>query len=745
MKTKDIIAITAMLLIAAAPLLHGQEGETDSNVFGHVIDASTDEHVPFINVVIEGTRIGTITDGSGHYILTNLPVGKHTLVVLGMGYETQRIEIEIDLGQTLEVDFEVNYVGINLDDIVVTASPTASGFRYQPDIAYLGEQLQRRNEVSFGEILNFSPGISMRSFGSAPARPVIRGLDGDRILVLENGERMGDVSETSADHAIAMDPMVASRIEVVRGPASLLYGPSALGGVINLMTTDIPDRWDFGSSGLLSSQYSSMNRMGAGFARYTHGWDSYAISGRFAYREGGDIRTPAGRVPGTSMRNTDGALGFGFSGDRATGGISFSASDQEYEVPESSLIDDEGVYITMQRVALQGRVAMQNSSSFFDRTQFRFNASRMFQQEIEYEYDDGLRDEDVELEYLKHTFSSTATLQHKPFSFFDRGAVGLNLYGHNLDVSGDEAYTPGERRFNMGLFTFQEIPITNTMRFQAGVRFDLMHIGAMENELFPGIRDNRFAINYSGSFGFNHRPIEGLEIGGQFARSHRNPSVEELFANGVHIGAGVYELGNSNLRDEIGQGTDFFINWNRNPLVMEAAFFVNHFRNYIIFESTGTTDDDSGYPVFRYRGEEARLAGAELSAFWTPHRRVEIGMAADFVTGKVIADEESYLPFIPPFRIRGEVEYDYDRGWVGARVTHAARQDRVATEEDPTDGYTLLALSAGYRIRTSVMQLIILRVDNLLDQEYRDHLSRIEDRNYPMPGRNISLTYRLMF
>jgi iron complex outermembrane recepter protein len=463
------------LLMILLPVLstitaNGQR-DTDANVFGHVVSVREGEHIPFINVIIEGTRLGTITDASGHYILTNLPEGRHTLVVKGMGYETKSVEFEISANQSIEIDVEVHYTGVDLDEVVITASPTASGFRYQPDMTYMGEDLQRRSEVSFGEMLNGEPGVAMRSMGSSPARPVIRGMDGDRILVLENGERMGDISETSADHTISLDPMVASRLEVVRGPASLLYGSSALGGVINLMTTDIPDRWDRGSAGIVSLQGATMNSMGAGFGRYTYGNDTWAVSGRFAHRRASDITTPAGVVRGTSMNNIDGSLGAGFNTGRSTGGVSLSLTDMAYEIPENIDNPDEGVEIRIQRQAMQGRLNFQNSG-FFDRGQLRFNATRMFQQEIEYEWLDGVVDEDVEIEYEKYAISSTFTIQHKPFEIFDRGAIGLNFHGHTLDVGGIEAYTPGERRVNLGIFTFQEIPLSRSHavpgRHQAG-------------------------------------------------------------------------------------------------------------------------------------------------------------------------------------------------------------------------------------------------------------------------------------
>src|SRR5690554_5248907 len=220
----------------------------------------------------------------------------------------------------------------------------------------MGEEIQRRSEPSFGEMLNGQPGVAMRSMGSAPARPVIRGMDGDRILVLENGERMGDISETSADHSISLDPLAASRVEVIRGPASLLYGSSALGGVINLMTTDIPDQWEEGLSGVVSAQGATMNNMGAGFGRLTYGGEKNAFSGRMALREAGDITTPEGKIPGTFMHNYDGSLGWGMNHKKLNGGLSLSVSDQAFGIPESIDVPEESVEIRAGRMALQGRL-----------------------------------------------------------------------------------------------------------------------------------------------------------------------------------------------------------------------------------------------------------------------------------------------------------------------------------------------------------------------------------------------------
>lgn len=720
---------------------------TDANIFGHVIDASSGEHLPFINLIIKGTRIGTMTDASGHYIMTNLPVGEHTLIAAAMGYEPVEIDFKAVANQTTEIDLVIRHTGINLDEVVLTASPTASGFRYQPDDVLLGERLQKKGEVSFGEMLNGQPGVAMRSFGSAPARPVIRGLDGDRILVLENGERMGDIAETSADHAISLDPLVANRIEIVRGPASLLYGSSALGGVINLMTSDIPDDVPTGFSGVVSAQGATVNNMGAGFGRLLYGNGKTAFTARGSFRQAGNIHTPEGELPGTSLRYYDGAVGWGFDQQKLNGGLSFSISDQVFEIPESVDIPDERVEIRVNRQILQGRFRRE-FDGFFDKAQLRFNMNRFQQEEVElFGLPGSSETEDVVLVYEQYTFNSTLTFQHKAQGIFDRGAIGLSLQGKQLDVDGDDVYTPGELRMTAGLFSFQEIPLSNIMRLQFGLRFDFQHVNAVDNTVFTNVDASRTSVNYSGSIGLNHRPLPGFEIGGQFARSHRNPSIEELFADGPHLGVSLYEKGDPDLKDEIGHGGDFFINYSSDSFEVEFASFVNYFRNFIIFQPTDQVDEASGYPVYRYEGDEAIMMGGEVSLRTTFFEKLNLTSTIDYVNGRRANNGKAgeYLPVIPPFRFSTELEYDFGLGWLGGKFQAVAKQDRVAPDEEVTDGYTLFGFTAGIRLNGSGRHVIVLRLDNALNTSYRDHLSRIEDRHFSMPGRNLNVSYRWFF
>jgi iron complex outermembrane recepter protein len=714
-----------------------------NTIHGKVTTVEDNETVPFINLILEGTRTGTLTDASGRYQMSDLPDGSHVLIVKGMGFEAARKVFEIENGQNLEINIEVEYRGIDLQEIVVTSSPVSRGFRYQPDNSYVGEELQKRSEISFGEMLDGEPGIAMRSMGPTPSRPVIRGLDGDRILILQNGERMGDISETSAGHAISLDPLSASRVEVVRGPASLLYGSSAIGGVINLMTSDIPDQWDPGASGVVSVQGASMNNMGAGFGRYTWGNENWAASGRFGYRKAGDVRSPAGIIPSTYMDNYDGSVGLGFNKDNTSGGFNFSAGMQSYGIPEELDEPDEKAEVRIQQQMMQGRLNF-GLNGFFDKGQVRIHASKFIQQEMAIELHEGITREDLEIEFDKFNISSTMTLQHKPVGILDRGALGLNIYSRLMNIAGDDAFTPDENRYNIGLFTFQEIPVTTRLRLQFGVRLDFLRATALPND-FSQMNQSRDALVYSGSAGINYRPFEYLEVGGQIARSHRYPMLEELFAHGPHLCAGLYEVGSIELDDEIGYGSDLFARWTNGVLKSELALFYNFFSNYIIMQPTGEDDPDSGLPVVSYQGDRAKLYGGEASMGWQILKGLTANLGVDYVYGRRISNGSEYLPFIPPLRVSGKIEYDYGSGWVGSDIRAVSAQNNVAPGEYSTEGYALIAVNAGYRLNGSGQHVIILRVENLLDVQYRDHLTRIEERNYPMPGRNINLAYRWFF
>jgi iron complex outermembrane receptor protein len=740
-----ILLVTLAFICTFLPVntVFGQIQASSSSISGIVVDATSDEPLEFATVVVIGTRTTVQTNKSGEFRLVSALNASSKLRISMIGYEIYELDLQNYLGSTNSIVIRLNPSVSIIDEVVVTGSPTGSGFRYQPAQAFNKAQLSQRQDVSVGHMLDGEPGVAMRSFGPAPSRPVIRGLDGERILILENGERMGDISESAADHAVALDPGAMNRIEIVRGPASLLYGNSAMGGVINLITNDIPNDWTVGTWGSVSGNVASVNSLGMTSARLGYGNESYAVTGRGSVRGASDLQTPSGRIPGTGLTTYEGSAGFGFKSDNIQGGITVMGMDSGYGIPGDPN-DVNEIEIRFQRTAMQYRLDAQRDA-FFDKIQIKGHLSLYDQQEVDIQLLDESTVEDIPLTYSQQSISSTLYIQHRPVGILDRGVVGFNINGRIMDVGGLDAYTPGDQYLNFALFTFQEVPISSILRLQAGLRLDSRSIKTRFIETQESDQTGTINTDLAGSIGINLRPSIGLEMGIQLAKAHRYPTIEELYSDGVHLGAGSYERGNQDLKTESGYGLDVFVSKSYGKWVAELTGYSMWIQNFIRFEPTGLIDTDSGFPVFEYRAGSARLVGSEFQVSGQIGSNWTIRSSADLVFGDVTGASGHPLPTIPPARINNTLRYDNQGWWAQIRVKHVLKQNRVAPDEMPTNGYTLLGGAIGIQVGKESIHRVILRVDNAFNASYRDHLSRIEDRGQLMPGRNVSLIYTFDF
>jgi iron complex outermembrane recepter protein len=690
----------------------------------------------------------TVSGANGGFAFREVPAGRWVLEVTGVGHATEQVSFEHG-AETTHLVVPVRLQVLRLEGVVGTGHPLGRATLYQPAVGLGPDELARRLDASIGAMLDGTPGVAMRSLGVAPTRPVIRGFDGDRVLVLENGERMGDLAESAADHAVALDPLALSRVEIVRGPASLLYGSSALGGVVNLLTSDLPESWRPGWSGTAQVQGATMNRSMAASASGVHGGDRWAATMRVSHRDAGDLRTPESVLPGTAMRSHDGQIGAVVVGSGTRLGLSASLVDRGYGIPEAIEDPTSDVYLTMRREAVQVRYDWEpaDDAGFARSVEVRAHVARFFQQELERSLGSSgsVLEQDVELEFDQVAASLTATLGHRPLGPFDEGAVGLAIRGRRLEIGGAEAFSPGVNEHSVAAFVFEEWPLRPGVRLQLGVRGEANWSAARPNADFPGARDRRESVALSGSVGLNWRPAPAWEMGTQFARAHRNPSVEELYADGPHLGAGTYEIGSPGLADEIGHGVDLFVRHGSPSHALEVAVFLNRVEGFVAFQPQGRVDPGSGLPVFRHEGADARLVGGELSGHWKLFEPVLLMASVDLLRGDRMDGGGEPLPALPPLRGRLEARYDQGRGWIGTTLRSAAAQRRTAGGEDPTDGYTLLDAQLGLRFDAAGTRVLVIRVDNATNRLYRDHLSRIEERGYPMPGRNVSLLMRLSF
>lgn len=730
-------------------------------------------------VYITELERGTTTDADGHFRIENLREGEYTVRFSFIGFQTKRVNVTIP-SEPVEIVLQSEFV--RFDDVVVTAQPTRSAVNYQSARSYSESDLARRSGTSLAEMIDGEPGVSTRSFGSGPARPVIRGFDGERLVVLENGERMGDIQSTAPDHAVTLDPLNMNRVEVVRGPASLLYGSSALGGVVNMFTNDAPRDWSPGLTMGITGHGASDNRLRSGAGAFTYGSENYVLAASGIYRKSDNFSN----LQNTFIDSHSYSAGGSMKHDRVRAGASVRYYVNDYGVPEFTREDGVEIEPDMQVLIDRlnfGAYANVDLGRFFRELDFRFSASQSLQEEGEAPI--------FELVIDTGTISSTAMLIHEPLGFLNEGVFGVNLHRRFQDVGGLEAYHPGEDIWNLAAFTLQEATLTNRLRMQFGARVEheWQETNPVAADNFdpeamaanPDVPDTPPApdalvftsesfnhLNIAASAGFNFRASDRWEFGTNVARAHRNPTILELYADGWHAGASRIEIGDPTLEPEIGYGVDLFTRYRTPRLRAELTGFYNTLQNFIALENLGLqcggqiNMGDLSVPspqqepeCVRFFATDAEMLGFEFELAYLLTEQIRLNFGTDYVRGTQ-AGSNNPLPMIPPFRTTIGAMYDDGTFSLGGNLRMVASQTRTPDDELDTDGYMLLRLQSSYQFELGGgIHQFSLRVDNALNTTYQDHMNvtrRFDVETEPglgrranMPGRNVNLIYRLLF
>ncbi len=714
-------------------------------LLGYVTD-SAGSPLPGATVWIPEVETGTATDLSGRFEFAGLEDGSLTLVIRFVGYKPTEHQIHLPDAAAEPVRITMQEIVYLTNELLVVGTLFDRITRYQPTQSYSGIEIQQRNTSSIGTLLDGESGVAMRSMGNAPARPVVRGMDGERIQVLQNGMKMGDFSSTGADHAVILDPATIERVDIVRGPASLIYGSSAMGGIVNVHSADIPSGWTTGTSGYFGTEGQSGMESLSGLSRLTYATDGRALTFRSSLRNTGSMQTPAGEVPGTDLRSLHIGTGAAWRYQEGYSGFSLQYSDKEYGIPDDPFNLDEEVEIAMRRFAFQGVSHHRLDHGFWEAAEARLVYNYYTHEEIEYEFNDGiLDDKNLELAIDHHFIQSDLLFQHAGRGIIDNGTAGLTFAWRDVAVGGEEALTPDARGWTVAGFLIEEIALPRNWNIQTGVRLEWNHLRSVANEDYPDAGRTRSQGIWAASAGVSGPVFGNTRLGFQLSRSHRTPSLEELFADAIHFAAGAYEMGDPDLHDEVGYGLDVFLDYRNGSWDLHLALFANRIANYITLRPTGQSEPTRGYPIIEYYGSNAELLGGEFSARRKLSDQLDIKLGADYIHGSELNGSRQPLPLIPPLRLSAESTYDTGRWWTGVRVRHAFSQDRTAEAEAETNGYTLTDFSAGARLGAANIHQIIINAENLFDVTWRDHLSRIEQRDIPMMGRNIRLSYRYYF
>jgi iron complex outermembrane receptor protein len=626
---------------------------------------------------------------------------------------------------------------------VVSVSPNArSQFEsYQPTSVLAGQELSRHVEGTVGATLATQPGVAERSLGPGPSRPVIRGLDGDRVLILEDGQRVGDLSSQSGDHGVTVNPASSTRIEVVRGPATLLYGANAIGGLVNVISDTIPTERVNGTSGGFSMDFGSAATAGGGAADVTWGNNRWALHASGSGRRSGDVDTPEGEVANTQSRGGAGSLGVAWTGERSYFGGSYGYDDTKYGVP---FIEGGEIELTPRRHMAGFRTGIQRLNGPIDSVRVLAGYRRYRHEELE--------GDEVGTRFENDTFDLNLQAHHAKLGRLT-GTIGAAILTRDFKAIGEEALSPPVAEKSFAVFAYEEV---------AWQHFTLQFGARLNHATFRpegGLPDRDFTDG-SGSVGLLYRPAaanDRLTFALSLAHASRNPALEELYFFGPHSGNFAFEIGNPSLDSERALGVDASVRWQSGRFTGEFTYFRNNIDDYIFrnpiseeefharYGDLEAGDHDHGdLPIIEFVAADSMLQGVEAHADFEALRGFFVELGYDIVRGE-LREGNRPLPRIPPTRFRGGLRYQKNALQVGGELIAAAKQDRVFGEETPTDGYNLLKLFTAYSFGSDrIMHTITARLDNATNELYRNHLSLIKDF-VPEMGRNFKLIYSVRF
>lgn len=728
------------LIRIAIPLLAiwtmGSSVQAQSSVIlGRVQSAASGEPVEFAQILVQEAHRSTTSDVNGAFLLRHMPSGSFVLQAYRIGFFPLEVTIELTPGDTLDLTLRMRDSVIEAAEVVVTDEGLGAQ-TVEAASELRGGRLRQQLGTTIAETLDQEPGLSMRSMGPAPARPVLRGLGGERLLVLEDGGRTGDLSAATSDHALVIDPITAERIEIVRGPAALIYGPNTLGGAVNVVRDFVPSTHPDRVRMTLSGQGQSVSRGVAGGAVVVAPvGNSLVVRADGAYRGASDVDTPEGRLMNTGLDTRNGSIGGSLVRPWGYVGVSGSVYDSNYGIPGGFVgAHPNGVNIELNRRHLRTRGEWIAPIRGIRHLEARGSYSRYFHQEFE-------ADGSVGIEFGLLSYHATVVAHTVGRGRLKEGAIGAWAEYRDY-ASGGFSSTPATTEWTIAGFGHQRIAF-GPGSLNVGARYDLRQVNpSREFQSDIGeIRQRDFG-GVSASVAYDWPASERLSLKATAMRSIRLPGIEELFSEGPHLAAYSFEVGNPDLNVEVGTGFELSAGWEGPRISWYGAAYLNRFSGYIFPQNTGELNTRIYLPIFQYAGSDARMEGAEgrvemrLSNAWS------LSGTASYVRGTLTELDEP-IPWTPPFRHSVSVRYDRQPLTLGASLRGSSAQERLGPFEEPTSSYLVPDLFAEYILSSSrALHTLTLAVDNATNTTYRDHLSRVKSV-MPEPGRNVRLVYRV--
>lgn len=698
----------------------------------------------------------------------------------------------------------------DIETLIITASPLErSVLQSTTPVSILsGDELEKNQAATLGETLKSVPGVNSTYFGPVSSSPIIRGLDGPRVKVIQNGLDSSDASRVGPDHVTTNETSTATQIEVLRGPSTLIYGSGAIGGVVNVVDNRLPKTRQDETSGRVNALYDSVSNErlvstdingGSGniawhldaFKRKT---DDYDVP-EFALEDGDIVDS----IENSDIDSQGFTFGAGWVGDDVTVALSYGRLETDYGIPghehdhddedhddeddhdyeEEHEEEEEEVFARMKQDRVQSMVDWKNLSGLF--TEVHWHSAY-----TDYEHSE-IEEGEVGTTFENDSIESRLWAKHKAASGWE-GVVGLHYTNSEFAAEGEEAFTPSTDSTNTALFVLEEKAMGDFL-WQLGGRIE--HVSHkpdndffIDSEVDANFKDLTYTAA-SASAGFVYQLDNNQSLAVNYAFSERAPSSSEIFSNGLHISTSTYEVGagfeleiddsdpddieftvvqaSTDVDKEISNNIDITYRIQTDSLQANFSVFYNQIDNYLFQQNTGLEfhdheeeeeehdeeedHEEEGTPVYLFAQQDAKLYGFEADVDWHLNENLRVSAFTDFTRAKLTHSEDgnTNLPRIPPMRFGAELHWEQDSWHAELGATHYSKQDKIADYETETDGYTLVSASFNYYMPLGDNDLTLyVKGNNLTDELGKVHSSFIKDVA-PVPGRSFSLGAKYSF
>ena len=609
-----------------------------------------------------------------------------------------------------------NPLGVGSDDLVVPVS------------VLKGRELSLRREGTLGETLNGLPGVSATRFGPNASRPVIRGLDAERVKIMQNGVGVVDASSLSFDHAVGVDPLIIEQIDVIRGPAALLYGGNAVGGVVNAIDHRIPTEKLKGILGRAEARFGGAESQHNGAAVVDVGNGIFAIHADAYKRKTDDLDIPGfavsrrkseadgtprenrGKLVNSSADGDGGALGASLTFDNGYIGAAYSTLNNNY-----GTVAEEAVRIDMNSDRWDVASEFTDLGPLVNRVKFRLAHTDYEHKELE----DGI----IGTTFKNRGLEGNIEAGHSPLAGLN-GVFGFQFGNTNFEAIGEEAFVPSVNTQNKAVYVYEEFPL-DQHKITFGGRLGHTTVDSKNSTAFGTGKNNSFNPNSFALGGLYHID-DHWSLTGNLSHNERAPSYFELYANGAHVATGQFEVGNSRFDKERSNGLDTQLRWKDGRNSMNVGAYYTRFSNFIGLFDTGNIEPISGLPEAQFRAVSALFKGLEFDGKFGLADNLDLTVRGDYVHARDKTNND-YLPRIAPLCLGAGLRYQLGNFSARLDALHAFKQSKTASEELATESYTDVSAMAAYKLPTKWNVELFAKANNLLNDEIREHASFLKD------------------